>query len=178
VSPAQAVPFEVRGFSYATVVIGAAMAINIYSFSQFFLNDGEASSSLGFVYGFPGLLLGAALKYAEVAPVPTTSAPGAEDARERLASENVKKIFSDITRFRYADAHLEDALKWLGLQPRGYGPPELIELVESVLPDGSYAMELVFASKQTPYNSWMSNAHRYANFFGPDMRGVVKQEVV
>lgn len=171
--PAQAVPFEVRGFSYSSVVLGAATAITLYSFFQFFLNDGEASSSLGFVYGFPGLLLGSALKYAEVPPVPVNTSPAAEAAREALANANVKKIHSDVTRFRYADMHLEDALTALGLRPRGMGPPELICVNEEVLPDGAYSMELVFGSNATPYNSWMRNAHRYANFFGPDVRAVV-----
>mmetsp|Transcript_10355 Transcript_10355/g.30732 ORF Transcript_10355/g.30732 Transcript_10355/m.30732 type:complete len:275 (+) Transcript_10355:180-1004(+) len=172
--PVKEVPFEVRGFSYSTVTLGAAVAITLYSFVQFFLNDGEASSSLGFVYGFPGLLLGAALKYAEVDPVPVESAPGAEALRESRANVNLQKIYSDVTRYRYADAHLEDALKVLGLQPRGEGPPELLRLVESVV-DGEYAMELVFASKATPYNNWLRNAHRYANFFGPNVRATVRK---
>lgn len=170
---AKTVPFEVRGFSYSTVVLGAALAITLYSFFQFFLNDGEASSSLGFVYGIPGMLLGSALKYAEVPPVPVEGGPTADAARESLANVNLKKIHSDVTRFRYADAHLEDALKALGLQPRGEGPPELLKVSESVLADASYSMELTFASKATPYNSWMRNAHRYANFFGPNVRAVM-----
>lgn len=170
---AQEVPFEVRGFSYSTVVLGAATAITLYSFFQFFLNDGEASSSLGFVYGFPGLLLGSALKYAEVPPVPVETTPAAEAARESTANVNLKKIHSDVTRYRYADAHLEDSMKWLGLQPRGEGPPELIAVKEEVTPDNAYAMELVFKSNATPYNSWMRNAHRYANYFGPNVRAVV-----
>jgi len=169
------VPFEVRGFSYSTVVLGAAVAITLYSFIQFFVNDGEASSSLGFVYGFPGLLLGAALKYAEVEPVPVEATPGAEDARERLGNVNLKKIYSDVTRFRYADYHLEDALEALALRPRGEGPPELLKLVEKVTPEGQYSMELVFSSKATPYKSWMRNAHRYANFFGPNVRATVEK---
>ncbi|KAG8461623.1 hypothetical protein KFE25_001227 [Diacronema lutheri] len=175
-TPAQEVkdvPFEVRGFSYSTVVLGAATAITFYSFFQFFLNDGEASSSLGFVYGFPGLLLGAALKYAEVPPVPVEGTAATEAARQALANANLKKIHSDVTRFRYADAHLEDALTALGLRPRGEGPPELLKVVESVMPDGAYSMELVFGSNATPYNAWTRNAHRYANFFGPNVRAVV-----
>lgn len=170
---AKTVPFEVRGFSYSTVVLGAAFTITFYSFFQFFLNDGEASSSLGFVYGIPGMLLGSALKYAEVPPVPVETSPTADAARESLANVNLKKIHSDVTRFRYADAHLEDALKALGLQPRGEGPPELLKVSESVLADASYSMELTFASKATPYNSWMRNAHRYANFFGPNVRAIM-----
>jgi hypothetical protein len=168
-----AVPFEVRGFSYSSVVLGAAFTITFYSFFQFFINDGEASSSLGFVYGIPGMLLGSALKYAEVPPVPVESSPAADAARESLANANLKKIYSDVTRFRYADLHLEDALKALGLQPRGDGPPELLKVNESVLADASYSMELTFASKATPYNSWMRNAHRYANFFGPNVRAIM-----
>lgn len=171
----KAIPFEVRGFSYSTVVLGAATALSLYSFVQFFLNNGEATSSLGFIYAFPGLLLGAALKYAEVPPVPVESSAGAPEARARLASQNVQKIVSDVTRFRYADAHLEDALKALGLQPKGAGPPELTLLRESVTPAGAYALELVFNSKSTPYTSWMRNAHRYANFFGPNVRAVVSK---
>lgn len=164
-----------RGFSYSTVTLLAATAITLYSFVQFFLNDGEASSSLGFVYGFPGLLLGAALKYAEVPPVPVEGDSRAAAARQEIANANLQKIHSDITRHRYADAHLEDALKALGLQPRGEGPPELLKCVESVTPDGQYSMELFFKSGATPYTSWLRSANRYASFFGPDVRGAVRK---
>jgi len=169
------VPFEVRGFSYSTVTLGAAAAITLYSFVQFFLNDGEASSSLGFVYGFPGLLLGAALKYAEVDPVPVEGDEAAAAAREEVANANLKKIHSDITRYRYADAHLEDALKVLGLQPRGEGPPELLKMAERKTADGQYVMELFFKSPSTPYTSWLRSANRYAGFFGPNVRGAVRK---
>lgn len=172
---AQTVPFEVRGFSYATVTLGAATVLTLYSFFQFFLNDGEASSSLGFVYGFPGLLLGCALKYAEVPPAPIETGPGAEEARTSVANVNLQKIFADVTRFRYADEHMGDALKILGLQPRGEGPPELLKVTERVTNDGQYSMEMQFKCAGTPYTSWLKSAHRYANFFGPNVRATVKK---
>ena len=54
--------------------------------------------------------------------------------RERLATKVQKKIFSDATRFRYGDAHMEEPLKALKFAP-GRGPPELKQFTESVTPE-------------------------------------------
>ena len=64
------------------------------------------------------------------------------------------KIFSDATRFTYGDAHMEDPLKALKLAPRGMGPPDLINIAESVTENGEYCMTLRFFAPNTPYRVW------------------------
>ena len=94
------VPFEVR-FSLGNLITGSGLALLLYSVIAFLLNNGESSlvQTLGFVYGIPASLGGAALKYAELPPVPVETTPEATAAREQLATKVQKKIFSDATRF-------------------------------------------------------------------------------
>ena len=66
-------PFEIRGFSLGNLVIGGGIIVTILSFAEYLSNsggDGLNVSGLGFVYGIPITLAGAALKYAEIDPVP------------------------------------------------------------------------------------------------------------
>ena len=73
-------------------------------------------SGLGFVYGIPIFLAGAALKYAEIDPVPVYSTAGGERLYESKATETIKKIKQDVTRHRYGDkAHLVTTVKKLCL---------------------------------------------------------------
>merc|ERR1719424_2732187 len=100
------VPFEIR-FSLGNLITGSGLALLLYSVGAFLLNNGESSlvQTLGFVYGIPASLGGAALKYAELPPVPIDTTPQATAAREALATKVQAKIFSDATRFCYGDAH-------------------------------------------------------------------------
>lgn len=96
-------PFEIRGFSLGNLVVLTGVLITVLSFAEYL---GESSgdslnvSGLGFVYGIPVFLAGAALKYAEIEPVPCFTAPGAEAAFESKATETIKKIKQDVTRHR------------------------------------------------------------------------------
>lgn len=152
------VPFEIRGFSLATLFLGASGALTVSSFIGFFLLDGASETSLGFVYGLPGLLLGLALKYAELEPVPFDTTPGMESEREAKATDTMKEIIKDVTRHRYGDeAHLEEALRALKLIPRGEGPPEMIGMSEALNEKGEYCLGLKFSSNKTPYKSWLES---------------------
>jgi len=170
------VPFEVR-FSLGNVISGSGAVLFAFCIGKFLLNNGESDvvSTFGFVYAIPALVGGLALKYAELPPVNLDTSPSAEKLRETKATTIQAKILSDATRFTYGDAHMEDPLKSLKLAPRGMGPPELINLAESVTPEGEYALTMRFFAPNTPYRVWKDRAPRLARFFGPNVRATLKK---
>ncbi len=112
------------------LVIALGLLITILSFVQYLGQDTEGLqvSGLGFVYGIPIFLAGAALKYAEIAPVPCLSTPSANAAFEKYATEIMKKVKQDVTRHRYGnEAHLDTTIKKLGLVVPGKSYPQLQE---------------------------------------------------
>ena len=166
-------PFEIRGFSLGNLVIGGGILVTILSFAEYLTNsggDGLNVSGLGFVYGIPITLAGAALKYAEIDPVPCITGPGAESVFEKKATEIIKKIKQDVTRHRYGDeAHLDTTVKKLGLVVPGKAYPQLMELREDVDENGELAFTMVWQSLETPYKMWADEKRRkrYETFFGP-----------
>jgi len=170
------VPFEVR-FSIGNLVSGSGLALFVFCIGKFLLNNGESDviSTFGFVYAIPALVGGLALKYAELPPVNLDTSAAAEAARAAKATTIQAKILSDATRFTYGDAHMEDPLKALKLAPRGMGPPELINLAESVTDKGEYCMTMRFFAPNTPYRVWKDRAPRYSRFFGPNVRATLKK---
>jgi hypothetical protein len=171
------VPFEVR-FSLGNLISASGAVLLLYSVLAFILNNGESSlvQTLGFVYGIPASLGGLALKYAELPPVPVTTSPAAEAAREVKANKAQKKILSDATRFCYGDAHMEEPLKALKLAPPGRGPPELKSFTESVTEDGEYALGMTFFAPYTPYTVWKQRGKKFGPFFG-DGQGKMRIEL-
>uniref|UniRef100_A0A7S1TC68 Thylakoid membrane protein slr0575 n=1 Tax=Compsopogon caeruleus TaxID=31354 RepID=A0A7S1TC68_9RHOD len=169
--PLPDVPFEIRGFSLGNVAGILGGALTVYSFYTYFSSSGTASAtSLGFVYGVPILLIGFALKYAELKPVPVESQGLSRQLREVKATDTQKKIIRDVTRHRYGDeAHLDTSLKALGLIPRGASCPVLLKLVESVRDGQKYALSMEFFSKETPYSLWEEKLSKFDRFFGPDV---------
>jgi len=170
------VPFEIR-FSVGNLITVSGAFILAYTLISYFVNMGsiDVLQTLGLVYGIPALLGGLALKYAELPPVPLKSSPGAEALREQKGTKTQRKILSDATRFTYGDAHMEEPLKALKLAPRGMGPPILKRLKESVTPAGGYALGMTFYAPNTPYRIWKDRAPRYARFFGPGVRAVLRK---
>lgn len=171
-------PFEIRGFSLGNMVIGAGVLITILSFAEYLSDsaDGLNISGLGFVYGIPIFLGGAALKYAEIEPVPVFSTAAGEAIFEKKATETIRKIKQDVTRHRYGDeAHLDTTVKKLGLVVPGKDYPQLQDLREEEV-DGELAFTMVWQSIDTPYKMWADErrVQRYEKYFGPG----VKAEVV
>ncbi|KAL3756976.1 hypothetical protein ACHAWU_007355 [Discostella pseudostelligera] len=167
-------PFEIRGFSLGNLIVGAGVLVTALSFAEYLGtsgSDGPTLSGLGFVYGIPIFLAGAALKYAEIEPVPCYSAsPAAEAIFEKKATEIIKKIKQDVTRHRYGDeAHLDTTVKKLGLVVPGKAYPQLKELRQEVTEDGELAFTMVWQSLDTPYKLWAEEKRRkrYETFFGP-----------
>lgn len=167
-------PFEIRGFSLGNFIIFAGVAITVLSFSEY-LSDGGSEglnvSGLGFVYGIPVFLGGAALKYAEIKPVACITTPAGEAIFEGKKTEIIEKIKQDVTRHRYGDeAHLDTTVRKLGLVVPGKSYPQLRELRQEE-EDGELVFTMVWQSLDTPYKMWADEKRRlkYETFFGPDV---------
>lgn len=169
-------PFEIRGFSLANVFLGIGGIVTVSSFSTYLSTSGTASaSSLGFVYGVPILLVGCALKYAELQPVRVDSDDNAKAVRVAKGTKVQQQIYKDITRHRYGDeAHLSEALSSLELIPRGEACPVLEYGVEREV-DGEYEIELVFYSVATPFRTWKDRIERCERFFGPGVQVIINK---
>mmetsp|Transcript_2881 Transcript_2881/g.4203 ORF Transcript_2881/g.4203 Transcript_2881/m.4203 type:complete len:421 (+) Transcript_2881:106-1368(+) len=170
-------PFEIRGFSLGNAVLGVGSLILAASFSTFFKGDASGGSGIGFVYGVPIMLIGFALKYAELEPVPLISDVEANSIFDTKASENLKKMKSDVTRHRYGDeAHMDTALKALGLWVAGKAPPKLLRLKEQV-DAGEIIFSMYFDSPGTPIEMWTDPLMkvRIEKFFGPGLTAAIEQ---
>lgn len=178
-------PFEIRGFSLGNLVIGTGFLVTFLSFQEYLgysgLDNGLKVSGLGFVYGIPIMLAGAALKYAEIDPVPCITNPSGEQAFEQYATETIRKIKQDVTRHRYGDeAHLDTAVKKLGLVIPGKDYPQMTEIRQDAVKsqaDGSdqIAFTMVWQSRDTPYRMWADDrrVQKYETFFGPGVNAQV-----
>lgn len=171
-------PFEIRGFSLGNLVIGAGVFITFASFVDYLSDSSEtlSVSGLGFVYGIPIFLAGAALKYAEIDPVPVFSTPEGEAIFNSKATETIQKIKQDVTRHRYGDeAHLDTTVKKLGLVVPGKDYPQLQELRQEQTEDGELAFTMVWQSIDTPYKMWADprRVQKYETFFGPNVNAEV-----
>lgn len=171
-------PFEIRGFSLGNLVIVAGVLITVLSFAEYLSDSGSEGlnvSGLGFVYGIPVFLAGAALKYAEIDPVPVFSTKEGEAIYESKATDTIQKIKQDVTRHRYGDeAHLDTTVKKLGLVVPGKAYPQLKELREEVI-DGELGFTMVWQSLDTPYKMWADERRvkKYETFFGPGVTAEV-----
>jgi Protein of unknown function (DUF2854) len=168
-------PFEIRGFSLGNLVCIAGVVITLASFAEYLAGgggDGLNVSGLGFVYGIPVFLAGAALKYAEIEPVPVYSSDAAEAVFKSKATDTILKIKQDVTRHRYGDeAHLDTTVKKLGLVIPGKAYPQLKELRQDISADGELVFTMTWQSLDTPYKMWADERRvkKYETFFGPNV---------
>ncbi|KAL3527065.1 hypothetical protein ACH5RR_011721 [Cinchona calisaya] len=104
-------------------------------------------------YGFPLAVIGMALKYAELKPVPCLTHSDAQKLRENCATPILKQVRNDVTRYRYGDEqHLDEALKRIFQYGQGGGIPRrsapVLQMIrEEVTEDGKYSLILVFEAK-------------------------------
>jgi len=172
-------PFEIRGFSLGnlTVLLGAIVTIgSIADYLGSNNAEGIQLSGLGFVYGIPIFVAGAALKYAEIDPVPCYSTNAADAIFDEKSTEIIQKVKQDVTRHRYGDeAHLDTAVKKLGLVVPGKSYPQMRELRQEVTEDGELSFTMVWQSIDTPYKMWADEKRRvkYEIFFGPNVAAEV-----
>jgi hypothetical protein len=168
-------PFEIRGFSLGNLIVISGILITVLSFAEYLSGGGGEGlnvSGLGFVYGIPVFLAGAALKYAEIEPVPVFSTPGADRIYEGKKTEIIDKIKQDVTRHRYGDeAHLDTTVKKLGLVIPGKAYPQLRELRQEEI-DGELAFTIVWQSLDTPYKMWADERRvkKYESYFGAGVK--------
>jgi Protein of unknown function (DUF2854) len=170
-------PFEIRGFSLGNLVVFSGLFVTIASFVDYLSTNSDtlSVSGLGFVYGIPIFLAGAALKYAEIDPVPVYSTAKGAAMYEVKATDTITKIKQDVTRHRYGDeAHLDTTVKKLGLVVPGKAYPQLRELREEEQ-DGELVFTMVWQSVDTPYKMWADERRisKYETFFGPGVTAEV-----
>ncbi len=139
--------------------------------------DKPTLNLIGFFYGIPLLLIGLALKAAELRPA-RYSEPPSETAialREREATATLEQVRKDITRYRYGQrVHLQESLEILDLSPIDEECPILVGLREAEI-DGHYALILQFDSEYVPFSTWEARHDRLEKFFGPGVRAELSQ---
>lgn len=169
-----AVPFELRGFSLSTLVLGLGavlLTVTLGDYAFFGQSGGSGIGAVLLIYSVPVFLLGLALQYAQLDPVPVEVLPGADGLFESKATETLRKVKKDVTRHRYGDdAHLDTSLKALGLTGKGRYP-QLKAIYEGKSPDGELEFTMHFESKDVPYTTWSNPMIIKAcdRFFGPSI---------
>lgn len=156
--------------------LGGGAIITTIGFTAYALNY-AALNMIGFFYGIPLLLGGVALKITELRPVPLTipTTSEVEALRDTQATDTQKQIFDDLTRYRYGqEAHLDSALKFLGLAPSDDDRPTIVGIREENI-DGAYAMILEFDSPFITLEMWQNKIEKMTTFFGPGVRVEVTQ---
>jgi hypothetical protein len=125
-------------------------------------------------YGIPILLGGLALKSSELPPAERiTPADRFRGLRDRPASEALRKLLADVTRWRYGQkAHLETSLMALKLWDDD-SPPQLLQ-IEELDQEGAYGLRLRFSVGAVPLERWEGQQGRLGRFFGPGLKAELK----
>ncbi|KAF2313757.1 hypothetical protein GH714_013219 [Hevea brasiliensis] len=140
--------------SFGVIGMGVGISLLSYGFGAYFnVLPGSEWSALMLTYGFPLAIIGMALKYAELKPVPCLTYSDAQMLRETSATPILKQVRSDVIRYRYGDEqHLDEALKRIFQYGQGGGIPRrsapILQMIrEEVTEDGKYCLVLVFEAK-------------------------------
>ncbi|KAL4419968.1 hypothetical protein ABPG75_007066 [Micractinium tetrahymenae] len=167
--------FRIEQVSFGSILSPVGIGLMTYGFGAFFnLLPGGDVSSLLLIYGFPITLLGFALSYAQLKPVPCKSTQEALRLRDSQATDIQKQVREDVTRYRYGDEqHLDEALTRIFRFGQAGGIPRrlcpiLTGLREEVT-DGQYTLVLEFATKkeQMTQEMWDQRQEKIQSFFGP-----------
>jgi Protein of unknown function (DUF2854) len=93
--------FSLAKVSFGDILAPFGIFLMAFGFGSYFqLIPGSGLSGLSLIYGFPVLLLGFALKYAQLEPVPCKTTRQAFELRETQMTDNLKQVREDCTRFR------------------------------------------------------------------------------
>ncbi|KAM3190345.1 hypothetical protein ACQJBY_068487 [Aegilops geniculata] len=145
--------FTLAKVSFGVIGLGIGGSLLSYGFGAYFnLLPGSEWSALMLTYGFPLTIIGMALKYAELKPVPCITYSDAFALREKCATPILKQVRSDVTRYRYGDEqHLDEALKRIFQYGLGGGIPRrsapILQKIQEVTDDGKYCLVLEFEAK-------------------------------
>ena len=126
-------------------------------------------------YGIPILLGGLALKSSELPPAELLPpAPEVVALRQDPASQTLRKLVKDVTRWRYGQkAHLESSLEALKLWDED-APPQLLSVAEHVV-DGRYSLALRFRTEGVPFERWQEKQERLGRFFDKGLQARLSQ---
>lgn len=172
--------FSLSKISFGVVGLGSGVTLLAYGFGAYFnILPGSEWSALMLTYGFPVAVIGMALKYAELKPVPCVTYTDAEILREKCATPVLKQVKTDVTRYRYGDEqHLDEALKRIFQYGLGGGisrrsAPVLKMIREEATEDGRYCLVLVFEAKALQLSDFEQRQAKFASFFGPGITAEV-----
>eukprot|EP00898_Chlorokybus_atmophyticus_P002541 jgi/Chlat1/3288/Chrsp22S03445 len=169
--------FNLAKISLGTVGLSLGSFLLSFGFGAYFdLLPGGAFSAIMLTYGFPLALIGFALKYAELKPVGCATTGSALALRDAQATDILKQVRNDVTRYRYGDEqHLDEALKRIfrygqaGGIPRR-GAPVLVGIREEVQDEGRYTLVLEFDLRQSKVEDFTSREAKFTSFFGPGVQ--------
>lgn len=165
-----------RKISLGSTAFYLGLTITLIGFWAYF-TDRATLNLAGFFYGIPILLIGIALRTAQLKPVPYSEPTPDRVAavRDQYATETQNQIRDDVTRFRYAqEAHLIESFQSLGMSPTDEERP-LLTSIRETLTDGAYTLVLEFDSPLMELPKWESKRDKMVDFFGPDIRVEVQQ---
>lgn len=172
--------FSVSKVSFGVVGLGVGLSLLSYGFGAYFnILPGSEWSAIMLTYGFPLAIIGMALKYAELKPVPCLTYSDAQSLREKCATPILKQVKSDVTRYRYGDEqHLDEALQRIFQYGLGRGIPRrsapVLQMIrEEVTQDGKYSLVLVFEAKALQLSDFEQRQAKFASFFGPGVTAEV-----
>ncbi|KAM0032471.1 hypothetical protein Hdeb2414_s0016g00475371 [Helianthus debilis subsp. tardiflorus] len=172
--------FSLAKISFGVIGLGVGLSLLSYGFGAYFnILPGSEWSALMLTYGFPLSIIGMALKYAELKPVPCLTYADAQNLREKCATPILKQVRDDVIRYRYGDEqHLDEALKRIFQYGLGGGvarrnAPVLQKIREEVTEDGKYCLVLVFEAKALELADFEKRQEKFASFFGPGITAKV-----
>lgn len=172
--------FSLAKVSFGVIGLGLGVSLLSYGFGAYFnILPGSEWSAIMLTYGFPLAIIGMALKYAELKPVPCLTYSDAQVLREKCATPILKQVRDDVIRYRYGDEqHLEEALKRIFQYGQGGGvarrnAPVLQMIREEVTEDGKYSLVLVFEAKALELSDFEKRQAKFTSFFGPGITAEV-----